>query len=111
MGPYHVQELGGFSSRDSSSHKAYMNLMHSSLTPLDLNNVCRRIHDVLTGIKATRRAEDHGLIDAHSMREIWRDLDRAWQDLESKKRAPIEQDNVVMRLELTQYVGAWQVRT
>lgn len=88
-----------------------MNLMHSSLTPLDLNNVCRRIHDVLTGIKATRRAEDHGLIDAHSMREIWRDLDRAWQDLESKKRAPMEQDNVLMRLELTQYVGAWQVRT
>jgi len=83
--------------------------MHASSAPLKLSNVCRRIHAVLTGIKATRRAEDHGLIDASGMREIWRDLDRCWQELETMNRAPLENDSIVRRIEISQYVSAWQV--
>ena len=83
--------------------------MHSASTPLELGNICRKIHDVLTGIKATRRAEDHGLVDANGMREIWRDLDRNWQDLEAMKRAPLQHDNALRRLEINQYASGWQV--
>ncbi|KAF9483839.1 hypothetical protein BDN70DRAFT_798935 [Pholiota conissans] len=109
MAPYHIPELGSFGGRDSSTHKTYMHLWHSSLAPLDLNKICRKIHNVLTGLKATRRAEDHGLIDAHGMREIWQDLDRAWQELENRKRAPMEPDNFLARLEFNQYISAWQI--
>ncbi|KAF8969907.1 hypothetical protein BDZ97DRAFT_1793314 [Flammula alnicola] len=109
MGPYHISEPGSFSSRDASSHKTYIRLMHEASAPLDLSNVCRRLHNVLTGIKASRRAEDHGLVDAHGMREIWRDLDRAWQEFENMKRAPLEHDSVLRRLEINQYVSGWQI--
>ena len=108
-GNYHRADTGGFGSHELSSHKAYVQLMHSASTPLELSNVCRKIHDVLTGIKATRRAEDHGLVDANGMREIWRDLDRNWQDLEAMKRAPLQHDNALRRLEINQYASGWQV--
>lgn len=64
---------------------------------------------MLTGIKATRRAEHHGLVDANGMRDIWRDLDRCWEDFESEKRAPLEHDNVACLLERDLYTSAWQV--
>ncbi|KDR81460.1 hypothetical protein GALMADRAFT_134896 [Galerina marginata CBS 339.88] len=108
-GPYHPHESVNFSPPESASQKAFIHLMHAASAPLDISNICRRIHSVLTGIKATRRAEDHGLIDAHGMRDIWRGLDRCWQELESMKRAPLEHDNFLRRLEINQYVSSWQI--
>ena len=90
-------------------HKSYIQLITAASPPLDLSNVCRRIHSVLTGIKATRRAEHHGLVDANGMRDIWRDLDRCWKEFESEKRAPMEHDNVASRLERDLYTSGWQV--
>jgi hypothetical protein len=90
-------------------HKAYIQLITAASAPLDLSNVCRRIHSVLTGIKATRRAEHHGLVDAKGMRDIWKDLDRCWKEFESEKRAPMEHDNVARRLERDLYTNGWQV--
>ena len=90
-------------------HKAYIQLITAASAPLDLSNVCRRIHSVLTGIKATRRAEHHGLVDANGMRDIWRDLDRCWKEVESEKRAPMEHDNLARRLERDLYTSGWQV--
>jgi len=81
--------------------------MRMSSTPLELGTVCRKIHTVLAGSKATRRAEEHGLIDANGMREIWRDLDHCWQELDAMKHMS-DQDNL-RRSEVVQYVHAWQV--
>jgi hypothetical protein len=89
--------------------KEYIQLITAASAPLDLNNVCRKIHSVLTGIKATRRAEHHGLVDANGMRDIWRDLDRCWKEFESEKRAPMEHDNITRRLERDLYTSGWQV--
>lgn len=109
MAPYHGGEPSNFGEQRTPSHKAFINLMRASSPPLELGNICRRINDVLTGIKATRRTEDHGLIDANGMRDIWRSLDRCWQDLESIKRTRQEHDDGLRRYEITQYVSAWQV--
>ena len=106
---FHLAESGQYIPRDFNSHKAYIQLITAASTPLELSNVCRRIHTVLTGIKATRRAEHHGLVDANGMRDIWRDLDRCWKEFESEKRAPMEHDSVTRRLERDLYTSGWQV--
>jgi hypothetical protein len=62
---------------------------------------------VLTGTKATRRAQEHYLVDANGMREIWRDLDQCWQELDAMMHSAHEGDNA--KVELSQYVHAWQV--
>ncbi|KAG6817097.1 hypothetical protein H0H87_012865 [Tephrocybe sp. NHM501043] len=74
--------------------------------PLQLGAICRKVHHVLTGPKATRRAEEHGLIDAHGMREIWEDLDLCWKHFDSMRRnGPLEQESA----SLEQFVSAWQI--
>lgn len=100
---FHQADSGQYS-RDF--HKAYIQLITAASAPLDLSNVCRRIHSVLTGIKATRRAEHHGLVDANGMRDIWRDLDRCWKEFDSEKQ---EHDNAARRLERDLYTSGWQV--
>ncbi|KAG6917794.1 hypothetical protein DXG01_001066 [Tephrocybe rancida] len=76
--------------------------------PLQLGAICRKVHHVLTGPKATRRAEEHGLIDAHGMREIWEDLDLCWKHFDSMRRNGIlEQESA----SLEQFVSAWQCMT
>ncbi|PPQ64017.1 hypothetical protein CVT24_009391 [Panaeolus cyanescens] len=107
--PLDQQHESSLRLRESPAYKAYLQLVHSSAIPLELSNICRKIHAVLTGIKATRRAEEHGLIDAHGMRDIWRDLDRCWQDLESMKRSSNERDDASRRMEVEQYASLWQI--
>lgn len=107
---FHLSESGQYIPRDITFHKAYIQLITAASTPLDLSNVCRRIHSVLTGIKASRRAEHHGLVDANGMRDIWRDLDRCWKEFESERRVPMEHGNVARRLEEDLYTSGWQVR-
>lgn len=82
--------------------------MQMSSASLELGTICRKIHSVLTGSKATRRAEEHGLVDANGMREIWRDLDHCWQELDSLKHSTSDKDKS-RRSEIVQYVHAWQV--
>src|SRR6266498_2644831 len=96
------------SAREASAQKAYIHLIRTSSTPLELAKICRNIHAVLTGNRAIRRAEDHGLVDANGMREIWRDLDRCWQELDSMLSSSSEQNNA-RRLELSQFIHSWQV--
>ncbi|KAJ3488625.1 hypothetical protein NLJ89_g11595 [Agrocybe chaxingu] len=108
----HASAVGGYSAEPSHfSGKAFVNLMHAAATPLDLGNACRKIHTVLTGIKATRRAEDHGVVDAHGMREIWSDLDRCWQELDAMLAAPLDPHGNPQqrRTELRQFVNSWQI--
>ena len=62
---------------------------------------------VLTGGKAARRAEEHYLVDANGMREIWRDLDQCWQELESMLSSVPEGEKA--RFEVSQYIHGWQV--
>ncbi|KAF5330912.1 hypothetical protein D9619_005846 [Psilocybe cf. subviscida] len=84
--------------------------------PLAIGAICRRIHSALTGPKALRRAEEHGLVDAHGMREIWRDLDRCWGELEARRRSVQIQAQDAndaaaadRSAEVDQYVSAWQI--
>lgn len=107
MSPYHLQESSNPNPQELALRKGYLYMMHASAAPLDLSNVCRKIHGVLTGIKAAKRAEEHHLIDANGMRDIWRGLDRCWQELESMKPPATERD--ARSLELSRYVSGWQV--
>lgn len=63
----------------------------------------RKVHMVLAGPKAVKRAEEHGLIDASGMQEIWEDLDGCWQEFEVMRRTRSE------LFDVEQYVSAWQV--
>ncbi|KAG5716270.1 hypothetical protein E4T56_gene10634 [Termitomyces sp. T112] len=74
--------------------------------PLQLSTICRRVHSVLTGSKATRRAEEHGLIDAQGMREIWEDLDLCWKQFDSMRRNGSSDPESAS---LDQFVSAWQI--
>ncbi|KAF9532331.1 hypothetical protein CPB83DRAFT_759588 [Crepidotus variabilis] len=105
----YVSLLPFLTAREYTAHKDYMQVLRNSSIPLELAKICRRIHTVLTGPRATRRAEDHGLVDANGMREIWRDLDRCWQELLALKQLPVELEGSARRLELNQYVDSWRI--
>ncbi|KAG6832693.1 hypothetical protein H0H92_012265 [Tricholoma furcatifolium] len=90
----------------SSGAQAFIRTSQLFSLPLQLGAICRKVHYVLTGAKATRRADEHGLIDASGMREIWDDLDLCWKQFEAMRRnGTSEQDSI--RLE--QFVSAWQI--
>ncbi|KAF8078106.1 hypothetical protein FPV67DRAFT_1405405 [Lyophyllum atratum] len=92
--------------RPISAAQALFSTSQLFTVPLQLSAVCRKVHTVLTGPKATRRAEEHGLIDAHGMREIWEDLDRCWQQFDIMRRSgSSEQES----LDREQFISAWQV--
>ncbi|XP_006458258.1 hypothetical protein AGABI2DRAFT_183343 [Agaricus bisporus var. bisporus H97] len=80
-----------------------------SRIPLRINGICRRVHEVLTGTKAARCAEGHGLIEANGMREVWRDFDRCWRDLEVLKETVLRDDDPTRRVYTEQYACAWQI--
>lgn len=104
MSTYHLssQELS------HPSPRSYIRLINGSSMPLHLSDICRRIHMALTGIKAARRAEEHGLIDAHGMHEIWRDLDHCWHEFEAIRRGNQLSDYDIVHKD--QYASGWQVR-
>ncbi|TFK29783.1 hypothetical protein FA15DRAFT_581325 [Coprinopsis marcescibilis] len=89
--------------------QAYANLVSSSALPLQLNAICRRIHSVLTGPKAARRAEEHNLIDAHGMREIWRDLDHCWSEFRAIRHNAASNEDPASRCDTERYACAWQI--
>ena len=64
------------------SNKEFVQL---TAMPLRLSSVCHKVHDVLTGLKAARRVEEHGLIDANGMHEIWQDLEQCWHGFVAMK--------------------------
>lgn len=88
--------------------RSFIQLANTSSLPLQLSTVCRKVHTVLTGIKATRRAEEHGLIDAHGMREIWRDLDHCWHEFDKLKQLLIEEDPSHHQ-HAEQFIAGWRV--
>jgi hypothetical protein len=89
--------------------QVYNHLLSSSAIPLQINTVCRKIHTVLTGPRAVRRAEEHNLIDAHGMREIWRDLDQCWRELSTIRRNAANNEDSASRCDTERYACAWQV--
>lgn len=89
--------------------KTFEELVQMSRIPLRINCICRRIHEVLTGAKAARCAEEHGLIEANGMREIWRDLDCCWHDLDLLKEAMLQDEDPARRVYIEQYTCGWQV--
>ena len=109
MTTHHVVEAANLGRQYPSSQKALVDLMHWSSHPLQIGGVCRRIHDVVTGLRATRRVEDHGVIDANGLRDIWRSLDRSWQDLDAFKRSRQNFEKDLHHDEVSQYADAWQV--
>ncbi|KAF8894459.1 hypothetical protein BD779DRAFT_1501136 [Infundibulicybe gibba] len=93
-----------YSQRASPSH-SYLQLTQLFSTPLGLSAVCRKVHNVLTGPRATRRAAEHGLIDAHGMRDIWEDLDRYWDEFDGVQRSVHEQKN----FDTERFIAAWKI--
>ncbi|EAU88346.2 hypothetical protein CC1G_05112 [Coprinopsis cinerea okayama7 len=104
--------IQGGSSSFSTAHQdsqALSRLVSSSTLPLQINAVCRRIHSVLTGPKAARRADEHNLVDAHGMREIWHDLDQCWRELSVIRRNAASNEDPASRCDTERYACAWQI--
>lgn len=99
-GVTHTQQA---KSHRGSPAQSFLHLSQLFSLPLQLSLVCRKIHAVLTGPKAVKKAEGHGLIDANGMREIWDDLDHCWKEFDAMRR--ISSD----ALDIEQFVSAWQV--
>ncbi|TFK42735.1 hypothetical protein BDQ12DRAFT_623993 [Crucibulum laeve] len=93
----------------SASSESFLELINTMSLPLNLSGVCRKIHTVLTGPKAMRRAEEHGLIDANGMREIWRELDHCWQEFNSLQRDAANDDHPAIRMNTERFVAGWQI--
>ncbi|KAH7869669.1 uncharacterized protein C8R40DRAFT_1058698 [Lentinula edodes] len=75
--------------RGGSPHSGahpYLSVTHLFSIPLHLSSVCRKIHAVLTGAKASRTAELGGGVDAEGMREVWEGLDSCWDEFEALRR-------------------------
>jgi hypothetical protein len=92
--------------RAPSPSSCYSQTTRLFAVPVQLGVVCRKVHSVLTGPKASRRAEEHGLVDAHGMREIWEDLDHCWREFDSMRRRNMNEQPVA---DVEQFTSAWQV--
>ncbi|KAK2467037.1 hypothetical protein APHAL10511_001295 [Amanita phalloides] len=81
-------------------------LSHLSAMAFRLSNVCRKVHDVLTGSKAARRVEEHNLIDVTGMREIWQELDQCWHGFSAMKN-----DSAIdsSKVSIDCFVDAWLI--
>lgn len=84
-------------------------LISSSTLPSQLNVICRKIHNILTGPRAARRAEEHNLIDAHGMREIWNDLDRCWREFNAIRCNVSTNEDSASRCDTECYACAWMI--
>jgi len=85
-----------------SSVQSLLRLSQLFCLPIQLSTIARRVHSVLTGPKAVQRAEEHGLVDAHGMREIWDDLDHCWEAFDVMRTSSEVSD-------IEPYVSTWQV--
>lgn len=81
-------------------------LVQLTSMPLHLSSVCCKIHEALTGPKAARRAEEHGLVDANGMREIWQDLDQCWHGFDAMKNNTLPDFG---RANLESFADAWLI--
>ncbi|KAJ3774794.1 hypothetical protein EV361DRAFT_877488 [Lentinula raphanica] len=99
-------------SPQSGTHP-YHEVTHLFSIPLHLSSVCRKIHAVLTGAKATRRVELGGGIDAEGMREIWEGLDRCWEKFEAVRRNTSASAGGSMvgdvDIQTERFVSCWQI--
>lgn len=89
-----------------SPSPCYLQVTQLLSIPVQLGIACRKVHAVLTGPKASRRADEHGLVDAHGMREIWEDLDHCWREFDSLRRLSM---NELPALDVEEFTSAWQI--
>ncbi|KAF7359330.1 Zn(2)-C6 fungal-type domain-containing protein [Mycena sanguinolenta] len=82
---------------------AYTSTADSFAIPLHLSEVCRRVYVVLTGVRAARRAQEGGGIDAEGMRNVWDGLEQCWEDFEALRCRPNLPDDFQM------FISAWQL--
>jgi hypothetical protein len=98
--------------RDGSPHlrtHPYLQVTHLFSVPLHLGSVCRKVHTVLTGVKAARRAEEGGGVDAEGMREIWEGLDQCWEDFEAIRRGTGNTLVADVDIQIERFVSGWQI--
>ncbi len=111
--PYNfgLNSASGLSSPSSSSFMAsshpYLQVTHLFSIPLHLSSVCRKVHAVLTGAKAARKAEEGAGVDGEGMREVWEGLERCWGEFEELKRPNGMESETDAQVE--RFASAWQV--
>ncbi|KZP23621.1 hypothetical protein FIBSPDRAFT_889455 [Athelia psychrophila] len=97
-------------SSQQSSHAAlaYSGTRHYFAPMLNLSDVCRHIHTVLTGPKAHRNREEY--FDRDGLRDIWLGLDRSWQEFEQMRTDGIGPSGFSIGSEnLDRFVSGWQI--
>ncbi|TFK76606.1 hypothetical protein BDN72DRAFT_831189 [Pluteus cervinus] len=73
--------------------------------PLKLASICRKVHTVLVGAKATRMAES-GIINSQAIYEIWAGLDKCWDSFEALRRGDITFEG---GCDIDHFASAWQI--
>jgi hypothetical protein len=75
---------------------------------MHLSAVCRKVHAVLTGPRATRRADDGAGINSEGMSEVWDGLDRCWEEFNTVRNGGmgVSEEGAV---EVERFVSGWQV--
>ncbi|KAL0947398.1 hypothetical protein HGRIS_013511 [Hohenbuehelia grisea] len=102
------RDLSSFGADDlRGSPSGYVHPNHMYSLPLRVSAVCRRVHSVLTGAKATRAQEAGAGIDALGIRDAWDGLDACWEEFEALrcKGVSVTDEGV----DVDRFVSAWQI--
>ncbi|KAJ2931396.1 hypothetical protein H1R20_g5680, partial [Candolleomyces eurysporus] len=74
------------------------------------SHVAAQVYDDASArARAARRAEEHNLIDAHGMREIWNDLDRCWREFNAIRCSASTNEDSANRFDTESYASAWMI--
>lgn len=87
----------------------YLHLTRLFAIPLRLGAACRKLHRVLTGIKATTHIEQSsGLsLDVRGLQEVWDRLRGSWEEFEGVRNGGLANGDVDTMVD--RFVSSWQV--
>jgi len=101
----HSQNQHQQSHQLSSTRQTFIITARLFSLPLRLSAICRKVHAVLTGREAHRRAERGLPIDSDGLQEVWDGLDACWDDFDAIRRSAIG----ISGEEVERYIGSWQI--
>ncbi|EGO21595.1 hypothetical protein SERLADRAFT_440847 [Serpula lacrymans var. lacrymans S7.9] len=97
----------------SRASLAYLLTTHYFSLALSVSAICRRIHAILTGTRARRRAEAGVGVDEESLVEVWDELERCWDQFEALRRGAGGiggmGGGLIRGEDVERFVSGWQV--
>jgi hypothetical protein len=89
----------------SPAHHTFLITAHLFSLPLRISTICRKVHTILTGRDARRRADRGISTEADGLQEVWDGLDTCWTECDAIRRDAVG----ISGEEMEQYIGSWQI--